>query len=76
MKVNAYHPQAHNAIVYLNGKRCDNGTVVEADDVEGYVATPARDSKGFLIVKNDELVIHKIFGNVEIRFRGEDGHQD
>ena len=76
MKINAYNPQAHNAIVYLNGKRCDNGTIVEADEDEGYIATPARDSKGFLIVKDDELVIHKIFGKVEIRFRGEDGHQD
>ena len=73
MKVNAYHPQAHNAIVYLNGKRCDNNSIVEADDVEGYVAAPARDSKGFLIVKNGELVIHKVYGEVKISFRGEDG---
>ena len=73
MKVNACHPQAHNAIVYLNGKRCDNSSIVEADDVEGYVATPALDSKGFLIVKDEELVIHKIHGVVTISFRGEDG---
>ncbi len=74
MKLNAYHPQAHNAKVYLNRKLCDNSSIVEADDVEGYVATPARDSKGFLIVKDGELVIHKIYGFVEIFFKGENGH--
>lgn len=75
MKINAYHPFARYAVVYLNGKKCDNASIVEADDVEGYVATVARDSKGFLIVKDEVILTHKIFGTVVIKFKGEEnGH--